>query len=143
MEVPYLCLGRQVLNFDTELDECGVTRLTKAADHQAETPVGRPTVSQSRTHILTQEADWTWEQMRDFVVTEIETRFGPFPRNPIKEKAIFNAFIGRWNGQSVAIAKAAFDVFDGWWQSAPVSINRFCKNSDPFFAAPIADRLST
>jgi hypothetical protein len=87
--------------------------------------------------------DWDWGDLRDYVIREIEKRHGPQVREPMKEKAIFGSFIKRHGAaQSVAIAEFAFDLSNGMWQSAPISVNRFCKASDPFFADPIKQRLS-
>ena len=38
-------------------------------------------------------------------------------------------------------ARTAFTVHKGWWGKTPIGINRFCKNSDPYFAAKIAANL--
>jgi hypothetical protein len=45
------------------------------------------------------------------------------------------------DGKSIAIAKAAFEVQNGMWRSAPISVQRFCKGSDVFFADVIAERV--
>ena len=75
------------------------------------------------------------------VVAEIERRGGDVVRNPKTEASIFKSFMTRWPENSVAIARAAFEVHDGMWRSAPISLNRFCKASDPYFAAIIAKNL--
>jgi hypothetical protein len=93
--------------------------------------------SMGRTHLVSEQ--WEWEQLRDYVATQIEQRFGPFPRNPIKEASIFKSFVKRWGDQAPIIAKAAFEHYDGWWRGAPISITRFCKGSDDWFARKILD----
>lgn len=84
---------------------------------------------------------WTWEDLRDYVVRQIEERHGPQVRDFKKESGIFKGFLSRWTSQAPVIAQMAFDVYDGMWRGAPISVNRFCKASDPFFAQVIADRL--
>lgn len=102
-----------------------------------------PRVSKPAAHLVSPAAasDWDWRQLRDYVVGQIEAIHGPQPRNPLKEKGIFDGFLQRWGAQGPQIAKAAFEVHRGFWHDAPISVNRFCKGSDEFFARPIADRL--
>lgn len=97
----------------------------------------------SSTH-LTKPADvWEWRELRDYVVGQIEQRFGAQPHpHPEREASIFKSFLARWPEQAVDIAHHSFDVCDGWWGGAPISVNRFCKASDQFFGAPIAQRLT-
>src|SRR5690606_17511487 len=87
------------------------------------------------------KSEWEWSDLRDYVVYEIEERFGPFPRESAKEVGIFKAFMKRWGADAQAIAKYAFEVENGRWRGAPISIYRFCQNSDPYFAVPIMERI--
>lgn len=100
------------------------------------------TPTPSRSDLLVSEAEWTWSELRDYVVSQIEQRFGAFPRDSRKEYGIFTRFAKEYGAEAVAIAKYAFEVTEGWWQGAPISVNRFCKGSDPFFAEPIRARLA-
>lgn len=127
-------------NFDTELDTAGTTRIVTRVPAATETFTTKPT--EKRTHLIADDEHWTWENVRDYVLTSIEQRFGAFPRNGHREDATFKSFVERWGDQAPLIAKAAFEVFDGYWRNAPVSVTRFCKNSDPYFASVIAERLS-
>lgn len=96
----------------------------------------------SSTHLLQAEENWEWSQLRDYVITQIEKRHGPQPRDLKKEPTIFKSFLSRWpNGRAVRITKAAFEIYEGMWMNAPISVNRFCKGSDPYFAQVIIDRL--
>lgn len=108
-----------------------------AATEMSETPVAPST----KTHLTAGDGDWTWQQLRDYVVSAIADRFGNFPRNPIIEKAIFSGFINRWGSQAKDIAKCAVEVHGCWWRNAPISIQRFCQGSDPYFAQVIARQL--
>lgn len=129
-----------MINFDVEVDT--VRRVT--VREQMPTVMERVTVTpiSSSRHLLTQEESWTWEELRDYVITEIVRRHGPQVRNGKKERAIFSSFLNRWpEGKAVLIAKAAFEIYDGMWANAPLSVNRFCKASDPFFSEVIIDRL--
>lgn len=102
------------------------------------TPVRQQT---SASHLIATGEQWTWQQLRDYVITQIQHFHGPQPSNPIKEKAIFSGFLNRWGNDAVTVARAAFEVHEGMWHSAPISVNRFCKASDAYFAAPILDRV--
>jgi hypothetical protein len=84
---------------------------------------------------------WGWEQLRDYVVGEIESRWGVRPRDLLKESGIFKGFIARWGDRSEAIAKAAFEVYNGSWNGAPISVQRFSKGSDAYFAEVIAKNV--
>jgi hypothetical protein len=86
--------------------------------------------------------DWDWQDLRSYVVTQIERKHGPFPREDFKEVGIFKGFHKRWGQMAGMIAQAAFEVFDGMWKGAPISVQRFCANSDQFFAAEINRRLT-
>lgn len=134
-----------MINFMSELDR---SFATTESEPQQQTPV---TVTQTvtvrrpetrATHVATQSSVWTWEQLRDYVVSRIEAISGPFPRDPLREKGIFSSFISRWGAQAGPIAEFAFETMDGRWKGAPVSVSRFCKGSDPYFASEIAERLS-
>jgi hypothetical protein len=98
--------------------------------------------STSSSFLLRSDEAWDWQDLRDYVVREIEARFGVFPRNPLREAATFKSFMTRWGVQAPAIARYAFETLDGRWAGAPISVNRFCKNSDPYFAAVIAETIT-
>lgn len=101
-----------------------------------------PASSKGTAFVMKDETIWGWSDLRDYVIGEIEKRHGPQVRDPRKEAGIFKSFMSRWPEQGVAIAKAAFGpVNDGMWRNAPISVNRFCLASDPYFAAVIASRL--
>lgn len=100
-----------------------------------------PARGSSKTHLTASESEWDWQQLRDYVINQIEAIHGPQPRNPVKEKSIFSSFLKRWGAQAPAIARAAFEVHQGFWHSAPISVNRFCKASDLYFSTVIAERL--
>lgn len=104
-----------------------------------------PIVNQPRNErkaFLAVESDaWTWEELRDYVVTEIQSRGWQQPRNLKTEPSIFQRFKNKWGSQAGPIAQCAFTRYDGWWMGAPISINRFCKGSDPYFAEKIVQNL--
>lgn len=93
------------------------------------------------SYLLKDDAQWTWEDLRDYVMGQIEEFHGPQIRNAMKEASIFRSFHSRHGSKSVAIARFAFEQQRGMWQRAPIAVNRFCKGSDPFFADVIAERL--
>lgn len=96
----------------------------------------------SATHVMAPVEEWGWEELRDYVVSSIEKTHGPFPRNMKTEHSIFKSFAKRWGSQAGPIARYAFEVSDGMWRGAPISVNRFCLNSDTWFAEPILARLN-
>jgi hypothetical protein len=93
------------------------------------------------SYLLKEDSQWTWEDLRDYVMGQIEQYHGPQLRNAMKEASVFKGFMNRHGSQAVAIARFAFEVQRGMWQRAPISVNRFCKGSDPYFADPIKERL--
>jgi hypothetical protein len=93
------------------------------------------------TDVCKDPAIWSWEDLRNYVVRSIETIHGPFPREAPKENAIFRSFVDRWGRQAGPIARFVFEDCQGMWRGAPVRVTRFCKASDSYFAAPIAERL--
>lgn len=99
--------------------------------------------STSRGHLMRPDSEWTWSDLRDYVISEIEKCSGVFPRNQRKEQGIFNRFHSEFGPEeSAAIARHAFEVCNGWWANAPISVNRFCRGSDDFFARPILSKLT-
>lgn len=95
----------------------------------------------SKTWVGTPPEQWGWEQLRDYVVTQIEGRFGCFPRDALKESGIFKGFVKRWGEKAGPIAIHAFEVRQGAWAGAPIGVTRFTKGNDPFFAVPILESL--
>lgn len=94
------------------------------------------------THLLRPESAWTWEELRDYVLRQIEQRYGAQPRDSVKEASIFRSYITRWGADAVRIAKFAFEDCDGKWKGAPIRVNRFCKGADEYFSAEILAHLS-
>jgi hypothetical protein len=93
-------------------------------------------------YLMKADMEWTWEDLRDYAVGQIVMHHGPQVRNAAKEAAIFKGFMVRYGGSAaVAIARFAFEQQRGMWQRAPISVNRFTKGSDPYFADIIAKRL--
>lgn len=92
-------------------------------------------------YLMKDDAVWTAEDLRDYVMGQIVMYHGPQIRNPIKELAIFKSFMTRYDGKAVSIARFAFEQQRGMWQRAPISATRFCRGSDPYFGDPIAKRL--
>lgn len=100
------------------------------------------TSTSESAYLLKQADQWTWEDLRDYVVTEATKRFGPQIRNPAKESGIFKGFINRHGiADAVLVAQAAFEVYEGTWRSAPITVTRFTKGNDPYFAQVILARL--
>ena len=101
----------------------------------------RAVPADSATHLMIKEEDWAWEQLRDYVMRQVEVYHGAQLRNPMKENAIFKSFASRWGANASRIARYAFEIQRGVWKSAPITAGRFAKGSDPFFAVPIMEQL--
>lgn len=98
---------------------------------------------ESSAHVMKPAEEWEWQDLRDYVMREMERIHGPQVRDSIKERSIFGSFIKRHGAvDAVAIAQYAFGFCEGMWSTAPISINRFCRNSDQYFAEPIKQRLA-
>ncbi|MDQ1041426.1 hypothetical protein QFZ75_007928 [Streptomyces sp. V3I8] len=107
-------------------------------------PAGAPgPVSMAATDLLDSPADWSWEQLRDYVTRSIAERHGPQPRHEsVKVNSVFKSFAARWGNQAGPIARFAFEDQDGFWRSGPVTLTRFMKGNDAHFAGPISERLA-
>ncbi len=114
-------------------------RVVQTVPQVIETVTVRP--SQAAGFVMRSEDTWGWQDLRDYVIREIESRHGVQVRNPKTESSIFKSFLSRYPEQAVAIARAAFDVHNGMWRNAPISVNRFCKASDVYFSDVIANNL--
>lgn len=133
-----------MLNFDTDLDREGVTRIvTSPVPVEEIVRIIKPQGPRDISHRMKPEDQWGWREIRDYVASEIEARTGGFPRVSYKEEAIFKRFAKDWGPKAVLIAKFAFEVEKGKWMGAPISMSRFSKNSDPYFAEPISQRLAS
>jgi hypothetical protein len=97
-------------------------------------------VGVSRGYLFRDSSEWTWEDLRDYVVDSITEVAGPVDFDPKKANAVFRSFHGR-HENAVAIARYVFDILHGLWYSTPVGINNFYKGQDPYFAEPITKLL--
>lgn len=104
-------------------------------------PSLRPVVSLGAQHLMVCDGEWGWRETAEYVSSEIARRHGAQVRDPLKESGIFKGFCKRWPSQAPAIVRYAFGVCDGVWMDQPITINRFCKGSDPYFSEVIAARL--
>jgi hypothetical protein len=120
----------------------GIVAVTEAIPESEARLISARVIATSKRTYLTATGAWSWEQLRDYVVSQIEARWGARPRDPMKEAGIFKGFVARWGDQSETIARVAFEVHGGMWNGAPMSVQRFCKGSDPYFAAIIAKNIT-
>lgn len=131
-----------LLNFDTDLDRAGVVRQVRTTSPSGITETVRAhRPNEAKTFLLGDERSWNWRQVRDYVIDQIEQRQGTFHREGGKEYGIFMSFCGRWGDKAGPIARYAFEVCDGIWRDQPITVTRFTKGADPYFAVVIADRL--
>lgn len=95
--------------------------------------------------LLTPVEQWTWSELRDYVIAKIVEIHGPIPRNAPKENAVFTRFAGKYGELAGPIAKYAFEVQPnpGFWggQHTPIAVGRFAKACDESFADVIAKKL--
>lgn len=124
-----------IVEEDGTIEEIEVESTLQIKETTKATPV------ESATHLLIKPEEWGWEQLRDYVTKQVEHYHGAQVRNPIKEKAIFQSFLNRWGDQASAIARYAFEVQKGIWMRAPITVNRFSKGSDEYFAGVISSQL--
>ncbi len=118
-----------------------VTTAPAVVSSPHQTVTTRRSDTAASAYLLKPTAQWTWQDLRDYVISEAESRFGPQPRNPVTEAATMKSFIARHGiADAVLVAKAAYLVYDGMWCQAPIKITRFTKNSDEFFALVILAR---
>lgn len=100
-------------------------------------------VAMAATDLADDPMNWSWEQLRDYVMRSTLERHGPQPRREQHTvNRIFQSFAARWGNQAGPIACFAFEQQDGFWNSSPVTITRFVKGNDGFFAGPISERLA-
>jgi hypothetical protein len=139
-----------MFDFETDLD---VARSQGQRTIRVSTsaPRVRETVTVTRDETLATEvrttdvgknpAEWNWEDLRNYVVRQIQTFHGEFPIDQMKLSGIFKGFLRRHGAMAGPIAVAAFDLHHGRWKGAPISVTRFCAGSDPYFAEPIKRSL--
>lgn len=117
----------------------------QAATQTNATPTVRETVRATpvagAAYLMKADSDWTAEDLRDYVMAQVERFHGPQLRNTMKEASIFKSFMGRYGDKAVSIARFAFEVQRGMWHRAPITATRFCKASDQYFADVIVERL--
>jgi hypothetical protein len=106
----------------------------------------RPLAPAARGYLTRPDAEWSWADLRDFVIYEIWSRLPAgveLPRDATKESGIFKGFLARWPAPAgVLIARRAFaKPNDGWWEGSPIRVERFCAGSDRFFAHPLAEQV--
>ena len=95
----------------------------------------------TRSDLLTDS--WTWEGLRDYLVSKITDVTGQRPTmGDLQMSGICKGFIRRWGDQAPVIAKAAFELHKGYWRGAPIQITRFTESNDIYFANVIAQRLA-
>jgi hypothetical protein len=138
-----------LMAFDNELDQLGVQSVVVQRSHGVVVTSKTTAIDVRVIHILTEDDQWDWRAMRDYVHDQICRIHGDFPpTSALQESGIFKSFVGRWPNDDFpavtgpAIARYAFEVEEGWWYGAPISYGRFAKGSDGYFAIPIATKLA-
>jgi hypothetical protein len=145
-----------LLNFDSDLDTARAhgqrtVRVTTSVPQVRETvtitplPASEPVAAREtrRTDVGKPAEEWGWEDLRTYVVRQIETFHGEFPKDPARIAGIFKSFCSRYGAMAGPIAVAAFEIHRGYWRGSPISVTRFCKGSDQYFGNVIASRLTT
>jgi hypothetical protein len=128
---------QQLSLYSPETETVPIVSQTVVITERVEVSPPRPA-----SYIIKPDTEWGWQELRDYVVAQIEARFGPFPRELAKEKSIFSSFVDRFGPRAPLIARYAFEVSKGMWGNAPVRVTRFTRASDEWFAQVILRRLS-
>jgi hypothetical protein len=81
---------------------------------KAETTVHRQRYEEHYVPPTKPDEEWTAQDLRLYVVAEIERRFGKWERDYAKEAAIFKRFHNQWGALGVCMARYLFDSLDGW-----------------------------
>ena len=111
---------------------------------EVEVPVVQETITiKPRLRPVMQQTQVDWEQLREYVLEQVEKAHGPQVRDQRKENTIFMAFAARWPEQAMEIARYAFEESEGFWKGSPVLVARFHRTSDNYFAVPIAALLES
>lgn len=144
-----------MIDMDAILKAAAAKKAGKVPEQPVKVPEQAPAVTETvvvekvtvtdvagAAYLMKDDAEWTWEDLRDYVMRKIEDFHGPQVRSATKESAVFRSFHQRHGRDAVRIARHAFEVQRGMWQRAPISVNRFCKGSDPYFADKIKSRLT-
>lgn len=115
---------------------------TRTTPSITETVTATQLPSESVGYLAKPTEAWDWHDVRDYVVRQIEVRRGLQPRNSKKEYGIFHRFCDTYGDLAGLVARYSFEVCDGYWAGAPISVNRFCKASDDFFGIVILERIA-
>ena len=86
--------------------------------------------------------DWSAADVYAYITEEIIRAHGPqLPARDVR--SALEGFCARFSVPvAVRIARAAFEVYDGMWEGAPVTWRRFTEGHDGFFARPILAELT-
>lgn len=87
--------------------------------------------------------DWGWREVRDYVVEQMQQRWGAPQRPPVtKEAGIFKGFVGRWGTTAEMIVRYIFERRDGIVDGRRVKITDFTSAADARVAGPVAEVLN-
>lgn len=126
-----------MINFST--NRASTTTLVESV-----VPVVEETITiKPRLRPVIKQTQVDWEQVRDYVLEQIEKAHGPQVHDERKANTIFMAFAARWPEQAMEIAQYAFEESKGFWKGSPVLVARFHRTSDNYFAVPIATLLES
>ena len=129
-------------NFDSTLDRQGVSISRRVIGiEETVKVVSKPKLPLSKRYTFTNDADWDWRDLRDFVVAHSRENGGRIIGGP-RLVGIFEGFMKRWGDAAVQIARYAIEVEGGVWLGHLVTPEDFAHGSDPYFAIPISERLA-
>lgn len=94
----------------------------------------------SKGYLLKEDLDWDWQDLRDFILDEMESRGISVDEPAAKVSGIIKSFFKRWDLKGIAIARNIFEIREGQWYNHPITITNFCENQDPYFAKPVFDQ---
>lgn len=120
---------------DQQLSLAGVRQSVTISEQVEISPLG------PASYMLKPDHEWGWEELRDYVVDQVEHHFGLFPRNLPQEVSVMKSFMERFGHNAPRIARCAYEVHKGYWGGAPVRLTRFARASDEWFARVILAQL--
>jgi hypothetical protein len=82
----------------------------------------------------------TGESLGEYIATETARLLGPQLPN-YRAGEIIAGFCERFGADAMAICRQVFDVHNGMWRGAPVTILRFQEHHDEYFAYPLLQEV--
>lgn len=101
-----------------------------------------PVTADQAARVRRPAQDWSVPDVCAYITEEIVRVHGPqLPARNVQ--SALEGFCARHGIiEAVRIARAAFEIYGGMWEGAPVTWRRFTEGHDSFFAQPILTALT-